>query len=170
MTAPTIERTSLLGDASAVFSACEQYRYRLTRAWGRFGPTVAFVMLNPSTADELVADPTVRRCVGFAAREGAGRLVVVNLFAFRSTDPTQLAGAADPVGPLNDEHILTAARTADVVIAAWGAHPFAADRAADVRAMLAVTGTPLHRIGAASKDGHPRHPLYLNAATPLERW
>jgi hypothetical protein len=169
VTAPTVERTSLLGDASAVFSVCDRYRYRLTRTWAH-GPTVTFVMLNPSTADELVADPTVRRCVGFATREGAGRLVVVNLFALRSTDPAQLARADDPTGPGNDEHIQSAARDASLVIAAWGAHPFAADRAADVQAMLAATGTPLHRIGPPSKDGHPRHPLYLAAETPLERW
>lgn len=170
MTAGTVERTSLLGDASAVFSACDRYRYRLTRHWEPDGPTVAFVMLNPSTADEMVADPTVRRCIGFAKREGAGQLVVVNLFALRSTDPAQLARADDPIGPGNDQHILTAARDASLVVAAWGAHPAAADRADDVRAMLTAIGHPLYRIGPPTKDGHPRHPLYLNAETPLERW
>jgi hypothetical protein len=170
VTVGTVERTSLLGDASAVFSACERFRYRLTRQWEPDGPTVAFVMLNPSTADEMVADPTVRRCIGFAKREGAGRLVVVNLYALRSTDPAALARADDPIGPDNDEHIRQAARDASLVVAAWGAHPFAGDRATDVAAMLNGIGRPLYRLGPPTKDGHPRHPLYLPADAPLERW
>lgn len=163
----TVERASLLGDASAVFSSCGTYRYRLVRTWGD-GPAVAFVMLNPSTADELDDDPTVRRCVGFARRVRAGGLVVVNLFAHRATDPSALYAAAwDAIGPENDSFITEAARAADTVIAAWGAHPLAENRGEIVRHLLAGLDVTVHHLGDLTRAGQPRHPLYLPADAPL---
>lgn len=167
----TVERTSLLGDATAVFSGCGTYRYLLTRRWGA-GPVVTFVMLNPSTADEQVLDPTVRRCIGFAQREGGGALQVVNLFALRSTDPRVLYDHADPVGPGNDDHIGEAAARSAVVIAGWGVHGALAGRGAAVRRLLAQRAA-VHHLGltkAGTRPGQPRHPLYLPAAAALTRW
>jgi len=108
------------GVATAVFDPTRTFRYRLSRTWDREGPVVAFVMLNPSTADAEVLDPTVRRCVGFARAWEFGSLEVVNLFAFRATDPRDLLLAAAPVGPDNDQAIVDAASAADRVVAAWG--------------------------------------------------
>ena len=91
---------------TALFSPCGRFRYRLGRRWGA-SPTVAFVLLNPSTADDERDDPTVRRCVDFARRLGFGGLEVVNLYAYVATDPDDLRRAGHPVGPENDQHIAT---------------------------------------------------------------
>lgn len=105
----------------AVFSPDRIYRYRLTRDGAMHGSTVLFIMLNPSTADETQDDPTIRRCMAYAARWGHARLEVVNLFALRATNPMQLRlFRGDPVGPDNDRHIMEAVQDADIVIAAWG--------------------------------------------------
>src|SRR5262245_38555366 len=95
---------------SAVFSPCRKYRYSLTRIWDAERPNVMFVGLNPSTADDQVDDPTVRRCIGFARKWRFGGMIIVNLFAYRSTDPNRLQEILDPVGPENDEHIAATAR------------------------------------------------------------
>lgn len=153
--------------SSAVLSGCGTYRYRLGRTWDPALPGACFVMLNPSTADARVDDPTIRRCVGFARNMGAGWLTVVNLFALRSTDPRALASHTDPIGPENDAHIVDAAGRATVVIAAWGADRFAPARAEAVRHLLAPRA--LHALGV-TKDGAPRHPLYLRGDAELAPW
>jgi len=145
----------------AVFSQCGRFRYELVR-WlgtgGRLGPTVRFVLLNPSTADEHVLDPTLRRCADFARRWGYGEMVVHNLFAFRSTSPQAMAEAAregqDVVGPGNDLWISQC--SAELTVVGWGAHRIARDRAAAVLGMLGTVSC----LGCTS-DGSPRHPLYL---------
>lgn len=151
----------------ATISPCERYRYRLTRPLGG-GPTCLFVMLNPSTADAKKNDKTVTRCIGFAERENCGLLEVVNLFAWRATDPRELKRAADPVGPENDTAIVAAAGRAKLVIAAWGGSIPATlrTRPAAVLEMLARLG-PVWCLGK-TKDGTPAHPLYLRADAPLE--
>lgn len=156
----------LVGSASAVFSADRIYRYQLTRTWDDRPPMV-FVMLNPSTASAAQDDATIRRCVTFARREDAGGIAVVNLFAYRATSPAALRGTPDPVGPLNDAFIRGACPPGRAVIAAWGAHGALAGRAATVTGMLAAAGVPLHSLGVTGQ-GHPRHPLYVPAAAPLE--
>jgi hypothetical protein len=92
----------MLLESSAVFSTCRRYRYVLRRIWDRSTPPAMFVGLNPSTADEVKDDPTVRRCIGYAKRWGFGGLIMTNIFAFRSTDPNALVELDDPVGPRND--------------------------------------------------------------------
>src|SRR4029079_19593153 len=106
----------------AVMSPCGRYRYRLTRVWDESRPAVCWVMLNPSTADAVKDDPTIRRGSSFSWSWGAGGLVVVNLFAFRATNPADLLDAPDPVGPENDAHVRDAAKGAGLVMAAWGVH------------------------------------------------
>lgn len=154
---------------SAEISACGRYRYMLERRWSDAAP-VTFIMLNPSTADADIDDPTIRRCMGFARAWNAGGIVVANLFALRSTDPAALAKDEAPIGPQNDEAICRAVLAASRTIAAWGAHAFAERRAATVKRMIAQSLTrPLDCLGK-TKSGHPRHPLYVPAAqipTPL---
>lgn len=118
---------------------------------------VLFVMLNPSTADDRLDDPTVRRCIGYAREWGYGDLAVCNLFAYRATDPKQLYTCPDPVGPDNDRHIIEQAARAQLVVAAWGAHGGHLDR--DV-AVLDLIDKPVHCL-AVTKAGKPGHPLYL---------
>ena len=151
----------------AIISPCGLYRYRLTRQWGD-GPTAVFVMLNPSTADASQDDPTIRRCIGFAKREGCGSLLVVNLFAYRATDPDGMFRlGVEPVGDENDGHIADAMLgSAGPVIAAWGGDKRAKVRVRDVRYMAGKIGVRLLCLGK-TKDGSPRHPLYVKGVAPL---
>jgi hypothetical protein len=157
-----------LGAGQAVLSDDQAYRYRLSRIWDEAVPTMLVIGLNPSTADATNDDATIRRCRGFAAREGCGGLQVVNLFAYRSTDPAALTRVADPVGPDNDVHI-AAAEFAAVAVAAWGASGRLNGRDRDVTDLIHSLGVPL-RCWGYTKAGHPRHPLYLPGSTPLQRF
>lgn len=158
----TLFDTSRWLDAGATFSPCGAYRYRLWRTWDEIAPTVGFTMLNPSTADAAKDDATIKRCLGFARSWGYGGLVVVNLFALRSTDPAALYTHADPVGPDNDGHIDQVRASVPMMIAAWGAHGALRGRGAKVLDTL-----DMRHLGL-TKDGHPRHPLYLRGdARPM---
>jgi len=126
-------------------------------------------MLNPSTADAFQLDPTNRRCVGFAQAWGYGALVTTNIFAFRSTNPAGLRTTNDAVGPENNEAILTAAKNADLVIAAWGTHGELQERGNAAREMLTEAGSALHML-RLTKAGHPGHPLYVAGDTQPMRW
>lgn len=141
------------------------YRYWLTRVWGP-GPCIAFIGLNPSRADDTYDDPTLRRMLGFARREGAGGLVVLNLFAYRHMNPRVMKLAADPVGPENDATLRTWAMMATRLVACWGADGGHLGRD---RAMAALLGRPLECFGV-NQDGSPKHPLYLKAEEPLQVW
>lgn len=140
----------------AEFSDCGQYRYRLWRTWDVEKPTVAFVALNPSTADGVDDDPTVRRCIGYAKEWGYGTLVVGNIFALKSTDPEELYEHPAPVGPRNDEYLREIVDEADRVVAAWGTHGAHQDRGREVAAMLDGELVALD----TTKHGHPNHPLF----------
>lgn len=156
-------------EKGAVITEGGVYRYELWREWV---PVVRqralFIMLNPSTADGSEDDPTIRRCVGFAKALRCQALDVVNLFAYRATDPHELASAVDPVGPGNDKYIRSAIRRAHVCVAAWGANPLAKKRACEVDRLASEVGRSLYSL-ATSKDGSPRHPLYLPAAAVDQR-
>lgn len=150
-------------DRGAVISRCRRYRYQLTRIWDDRLSTVVFVGLNPSTADANIDDPTVRRCVGFAREWGFGALILVNLFALRSTDPSGLYAARAPIGPDNDHWIRLAGSNAELVVAAWGVHGELHGRGRYVRALF-----PRLMCLGRTREGHPRHPLYLSKDTPLK--
>lgn len=133
-----------------------KYRYRLTREWDDSKPSVLWIMLNPSTADALVDDPTIRRCIGFARSWGYGGIVACNLFALRATDPRELKTHPDPVGPDNDRFLDIEYAITARAIAAWGIH--GGERAKDVLKRL----HHLQCLGI-TKHGHPKHPLYALA-------
>ncbi len=166
-----ITRTHVKGDApsTAVYSDCEHYRYSLTRIWDSGGTRAHFVMLNPSTATEVQNDPTVERCERRARALGFGGFRVTNIFAWRDTDPRKMRAAADPVGPDNDDAIKTAAFWATQTICAWGTHGVHMDRGPVVQNLLRGTGQPLFHLGM-TKNGHPRHPLYVAYAQKPVAW
>ncbi|CTQ48363.1 DUF1643 domain-containing protein [Jannaschia donghaensis] len=167
-----ITRTHTKGDApsTATYSDDESYRYVLTRTWDGAGDRVAFVMLNPSTATEFQNDPTVERCERRARALGFGAFRVVNIFAYRATDPRDMRAQSDPVGgPANDDAIREAALWADTTICAWGTHGAYLDRGPRVEALLRATGKPLATLGL-SKDGHPKHPLYIAYSVQPTPW
>lgn len=155
-------------DRGADIPEDERYRYLLWRTWSDV-PPVLFVMLNPSTADAEEDDPTIRRCIGFARRWGAGGLRVVNLYPWRATNPADLPDGPEVFGelPLGHEANAQAIERALVgvgrVIAAWGANPGPwPSQPAVITAQICGAGRSLEALGL-TKDGAPRHPLYLRA-------
>jgi hypothetical protein len=142
----------------ALFSECGQFRYLLTREFGG-DSTCLFIMLNPSTADAEQNDPTIRRCISFAKREGFGRLEVVNLYAFRSASPSVLFSAEDSVGPTNDHEIEVALTRADSVVVAWGNHA-EQERVTKVIELIERSGKVPNCFGL-TKLWQPKHLLYL---------
>jgi hypothetical protein len=161
----------------AVISRCSQYRYSLRREiqrslipdqHGAETRPLVFILLNPSTADASTDDNTVRRCIGYAEAWQYSPLIVVNLFALRATNPSELYAARDPVGPLNDEAIMEAACYADVeggiIVCGWGNHGAHFGRDKAVRELLA--GIPLHclQLNSNGAGPQPTHPLYLSSA------
>lgn len=147
----------------ATMSPCGKYRYELTRFWDGRKPAVAFVMLNPSTADAEIDDPTIRRCIGFAQAWGYGELRVYNLFALRATDPGELLTSDAPVGPDNAKFI-EKARACDRIVCAWGAttlpKPHAHRGLIVTDLLMGEDSRDLYCLGY-TKDGSPRHPLYV---------
>jgi hypothetical protein len=163
---------------SAVLSDDGVYRYELARVWNPDVRPVLFIGFNPSTADAERDDPTIRRCIRFARDWGYGGLLMGNLFAYRATNPKALPDVrknqlVSPVGEWtdewraswrvnrNDEALRHMADRAGLVVAAWGSikMPFTwEDRPERVRMKLGA----MHAL-AFTKDGHPRHPLYIKA-------
>lgn len=146
------------------------FRYSLTRDWnepGVVGKQVCFIGLNPSTADGTQDDPTIRRCIGFASSWGFRHLIMVNLFAYRSTKPKYLLTAKDPVGPENDAFISDAVRHSSLVVGAWGGHELAVER---VRQLSSANVLGDYAVLGLTKSGQPRHPLYMKGSCiPLSR-
>lgn len=153
-------------DSGATFDESRRYRYTLWRAWvpdpKRF---VNFIMLNPSTADEEVLDPTVTRCMNYAKHWGYDGAYVTNLFALRSTDPRALYATDDPIGPANNEYLRVTANMCDLVVVAWGVHGKLNNRGLKVAEML-FDCCEL-KCFALTKEGLPRHPLYLRKDAEL---
>jgi hypothetical protein len=158
--------------STAAFSANREFRYALTRQWDQDRPWLTFIMLNPSIADAFVLDPTVTRCYRRARRAGAGGLCVLNAYALRSTDPAGLRRHVAPVGEHNDAVIAAYVTLLDTmhVVVGWGAEPVLRRAGRDVVVLekLRARGVTPMRIGPPTKDGHPRHPLYLRSDLELE--
>jgi hypothetical protein len=163
------DQPSLFDDlASAEISPCGKYRYVLTRRIGD-GPTVNWILLNPSTADAVSDDPTIRRLLGYALAWGMGRIVVTNLFAYRLTDSGKLRTVLLPVGPENDRHLIREAQAAALVVCGWGTKGAHLGRAEKVKTLLRGCGATLHAL-RLTKDGCPEHPLYLPGNLKPEAW
>lgn len=165
-----IVRHNLALTHGAEFSGCMRYRYRLRRSLTgsvleRPGKPVVFLMCNPSTADSIQDDPTIRRCVGFAKAWGYSDLLVSNLYAFRASTVSALRKADDPVGPENDD-VLRAIPAGVPIVAAWGAKPWARER---VRRVLELVGRPLLCL-RTTRDGSPEHPLYIPQGLEPKPW
>ena len=155
----------------AVFNENRTHRYVLQRRWGN-GRLMVWVMLNPSTADETIDDPTIRRCMGFALHRGCdgslwGGIHVVNVMAFRATSPKECLAADDPFGPLNAKYLREAEHySGGRVVCAWGAK---APAKYVKLALEALSPAKLFCLGT-TKDGSPKHPLYLAGDTEIVRY
>lgn len=151
----------------AVFSPCRTYRYVLWRQRGPL-PYILSVSLNPSIADERLDDPTIRRDVGFTIREGYNALCKMNVYAYRETDPKKMLAHADPTGPDNYLWLAECAKSAALVICAWGTHARPEDAEKALR-ILRANNEHVMCFGK-NKDGSPKHPLYLSATTSLANY
>ena len=154
--------------SGATFSACRRWRYLLWRCWDASRPAANFLMLNPSTADELKLDPSCTRARNYAERWGFGAVLITNIFGWRATDPEEMKSVKDPVGRGNDRAIVKAAKQAKLVVCAWGNHGEHMGRAEEVLRMLARHRLALHLL-KLNGGGHPAHPLYLPAALAPQR-
>lgn len=143
----------------AIFDIYRNYRYVLTRQWDPDKPSIAFIMLNPSTADENALDPTNRRVFNFAKEWGYGTFFTLNLFAYRTTDPKLLREIEDPIGKLTDGYIEHVVRKVHMVIAGWGTKGQYLRR--DRVVYDKINGLTLLHCLKKTKHGHPQHPLYL---------
>jgi hypothetical protein len=153
----------------ALFSADERYRYALVREWNAALDKLVVIGLNPSTADEVVNDPTVTRCVKRANSLMCGGLVMLNLFAWRATDPMGMRAQVDPIGSMNDAVLLAMAVKRPVVLAAWGNNGILRNRAQFVTDLLISAGVTLHSL-AVTELGQPQHPLYIPYSKAPSVW
>ena len=163
----------LLEKRSAIFSEDRRYRRMLRITWDETKPLIAFVGLNPSTADEYADDATIRRCKSFAADWGYGSLVMLNLFEFKATDPREMQAAESPEGfnadgSIADVGLAAAQLKVAAVVACWGTGGRHRDRGRIVTEQLwkHFGGYRLLCFGR-NADGSPKHPLYLRTETGL---
>jgi len=154
---------------NALISPDGKYRYWLERRWSGAdfrSPMIVWCMLNPSTADARIDDPTIRRCIGFTNAWGYARLVVVNLYAYRATNPRELEGlnAAELQGPENADWLYywTIIPSSCMVVCAWGGNRFKC-----VPYPPALTSMRTYCLGITATR-EPKHPLYLPASTRLQ--
>lgn len=161
----------------AIFSDCRTWRYVLWRVWDESLPMLMWIGLNPSTADETKDDPTIRRCMGFARSWGYGGIYMLNLFAFRATDPAEMKLAVDPIGDDNYSHLAEFHERSGRTMAAWGVHGSYEQQDACVSRLRRIgphaktqyLGDDLWCLGC-TKDGSPKHPLYVPATAKFQRF
>lgn len=158
------ENQNLFQKSVAHFSDCSKYRYMLTRIWDETLPTISYLLLNPSTADEMVNDPTIERCQRRAVTYGYGQMIIVNLFPFRMTDSTQLHTIENLLGDNTeaDSAIIQAVSISEMTVCGWGNHPLAQERARHIFNLLLSNGlsNKLHALDV-NNNGSPKHPLYV---------
>lgn len=156
-------------DSGAIISEDKKYRYSLWRVWQKKKPKVLFIMLNPSTADAETDDATIRRCRGYAEAWGYGGFFVGNLFPFRSPEPKDLLKCENPIGHNNEEYLKTMKEHCCLVVCAWGNSSIVSKiekRFPDYKPLKHFYH--LHYL-ELSKDGTPKHPLYLpKSLTPIQ--
>ena len=157
-----------LPSTGAAFSPCRMWRYALWRVWDVEKSLLLVVGLNPSTATETTNGATVTRCIARAMAHDAGGLLVGNLFAYRSTNPTALRTAPDPLGPDNNAWLSRLADSAGTIVCAWGTHGTYQNRDLHVRRRLDNVGERALWCLGTTKAGQPRHPLYLPYTAPLQ--
>src|SRR5882724_9208274 len=152
---------------TATFSPDRKYRYRLARGWRDDRKPLVFIMLNPSTADETKDDPTIRRCIGYAMNQSFGGVIILNLFAWRTTDPRGLLSVKDPIGPENDDHLMVEAELGSTICCAWGTlrGPLIKRETAVLKRLENKT---LFCLSQNIGSGCPSHPLYLDHRLKLK--
>lgn len=154
---------------AALFSHDLRYRYALVREWDSTRQKLCVIGLNPSTAGHTVNDPTITRLTRRAISLGMGGLVMLNLFAWRATDPSAMKAVEDPIGPANDLTLRVMTTGRMIVLAAWGNDGVTRGRAAAVVEKLLAANVTLHAL-AITQAGQPQHPLYVSYSAAPKIW
>ena len=144
-------------EKKAIISKDKIYRYKLSRTWDSTKPTILFIGLNPSIANENVDDPTITRCINFAKDWGYGTLLMANLFAFRSTYPKNIYLIDDPIGKDNDHYLLECVTQSDLIVACWGNNGTYMNREKVIKELL----PNLYCLQKNKNVNLPNHPLRL---------
>jgi hypothetical protein len=160
---------------TAVFSEDKKYRYILTREWNKGDNPIAFLMCNPSTADEKILDPTVYKCLEWSILWGYNKLIIVNFFAYRSTDVKQIYKISDPIGPKNDYYTKLVfewckANIESKVIVAAGTNGLYLNRYSAIKTLAKQVGINLYYMALTPKGKVPQHPLYLKKDLTPQLW
>ncbi|SFV56482.1 hypothetical protein MNB_SV-14-19 [hydrothermal vent metagenome] len=150
---------------NTILSKDRKYRYFLSRVWDKTKPMVMIIGLNPSTADETEDDPTTERCISFSKSWGYGGVYMLNLFAFRSTQPKDMFNELNPIGLKNDDYIKIYSKKVDIIICAWGNNGGYKNRSQYIREEF----DNLFYI-KLNQTGEPSHPLYLKSDLLPKKW
>ena len=150
---------TLKGTSGATLSKCRKYRYVLWRIWDKSLPTIMFIGLNPSTANETQNDPTILKCIQYCKRWDFGGFYITNLFAYRSSSPDILKKSKKPIGSKNDYWVLKTAKSSEKIVACWGEHGDFKDRDKALKKQF----DRLYCL-KVNKSGQPAHPLYLKSS------
>ena len=150
---------------SAILSEDRKYRYVLSRIWDETKPKVMIIGLNPSTADETEDDPTIGRCISFSKSWGYGGVYMLNLFAFRATQPKDMFNAQNPIGLENNSYIEIYSKKVDKIVCAWGNHGTYKNRGNEIREKF----DKLFYL-KLNQTGEPAHPLYLKSELVPKKW
>lgn len=153
----------------AKFSEDRKYRYWLKRQWDNNKPSVNFICLNPSKADEVIDDTMVTKCIRQAEALGFGSIEMTNIFSFVETVGNQLYIIKDPIGKENDNYILKTAKKCDKVIVAWGDNGVQSNRSENVLKLLREFNIKLYCL-EISKIGQPRHPGRMKYVEKLSKY
>jgi len=158
--------------SGAYFSPDRIYRYVLWRIWDKSKPAIMFIGLNPSTADESLNDPTITRCLGFSKSWGYGSLYMLNLFAFRATDPNDMKSTSMPIGEENLKYLIQYAKTVDQIICAWGNHGSYLNQSKIILDLFRKDESLFTKLYyfKLSQKGEPVHPLYQSADSKLTKY
>jgi hypothetical protein len=154
---------------TALFSDCQKYRFHLSREWDVIKPSICWILLNPSTADENVLDNTLTRCLDYSVQWGFGSMHITNIFAFRATDPKNMMAAKDPVGPDNDGYLTLIPRMCELTVAGWGNGGLYLERWKEIEKLTTMRDIKLKCL-RKTKSGQPSHPLYLPKDLELIDW
>ena len=152
---------------SAIISQDKKYRYLLTRVWNRDKGGILFILLNPSIADADIDDPTIKKCINIAINCDKGYIEVVNLFAYRATNPKVMKSYIDPIGKENDKYIIEAANKADIIVLGWGEKGDHLNR--DSKVLSLLCSEKVYSL-CLNKSGKPKHPLYCKRNSELIKY
>lgn len=162
--------------SKAVISRDGKYRYSLYRDSGVVGGnSVVFIMVNPSTADAVNDDATIRKILGFSVRNCFSNITVVNLFAYRSKNIKDLSKLHiyDAVGKDNYKYVVDAFKTADIAVVCWGSmNKLPTHLRTSYTNIIRIAEMTNHKLYCFKqlKDGHPAHPLMLSYSNHLKLW